>query len=584
MNLDHPAGIRAEHENLPVFSEDVESNPVHDDNDAELGHIMIPSLTSRILLYGALTETSHLPLWISAPLDRHVPGVVESTLRGVSQVVLINNPTTGVFFVVALFIGGGAWLGVLALASTFITTWLCSKTFADIAMVKNGLAGYNATLVGCAFAVFFGGAEWNFGALVAAVFGACVSAFLNMALKAGLGALPTFTLAFNFVALAGLAQAPPFATGDNGSDGPAPELAGAGDVFLGALVGVSQVFVVNSPIAAAIILAGMALESRGIALAAFTCSLVGSAVGAAIGADKGSIADGLFGFNAALIGCSTAVFFVPSWASTGLALLTSAATAVLGSGLGRAFGSAFGIPSGTLPFCIAASVCHLLLSDGAIRGLVGAIIPVGPEMNYVNFMRNALLESEIESKKAELGIAPAAEPVVDENARVFYGPSAVSLVAKEDTNVLDRAPTSGSPASSEEVQDSLARPRRRHSVMVPTQQAQADAGYSLARPRKRHSVVVPTQHAQAGLENVPAANEATTMDLMHEATHIVRQLESSGGAWLSRRSNMRLEPSGAASHQRRNSMPGGELTQDLAAVSAIHSGRFILPPIADPGS
>ena len=86
MNLDHPAGIRAEHENLPVVSEDAESNPVHDDNDAELGHIMIPSLTSRILLYGALTETSHLPLWISAPLDRHVPGVVDSTLRGVAQV------------------------------------------------------------------------------------------------------------------------------------------------------------------------------------------------------------------------------------------------------------------------------------------------------------------------------------------------------------------------------------------------------------------------------------------------------------------------------------------------------------------
>jgi hypothetical protein len=188
-------------------------------------------------------------------------------------------------------------------------------------------------------------------------------------------------------------------------------------------------------------------------------------------------------------------------------------------------GSAFGIPSLTLPFCIFASVCHLLLSDGAIKGLFGAIIPIGPEMNYVNFMRNARLEEERAARRADKGLKPAEDPHVDENTRVFYGPSAVSLVAKHDLNVLDRATTDVAPASRlDDVLDTLERPRERHSV-IPAHQIHTDT------------------EAASGPEP-GAEGEATTIEQLNEAADILLQLLPSAEVWkdnhgiFSRRSTM----------------------------------------------
>ncbi len=117
-----------------------------------------------------------------------LPPLLDYTLRGVSQVVVVNNPLSGAVILVALFLGGGAWHCFLAAACTLVATALALAAFEDSDSVRSGLAGYNACLVGCGFAVFIcPEAEWEVRPTLAAVFVAALACFLNLALKAGFG-------------------------------------------------------------------------------------------------------------------------------------------------------------------------------------------------------------------------------------------------------------------------------------------------------------------------------------------------------------------------------------------------------------
>jgi urea transporter len=65
-------------------------------------------------------------------LMERIPGDISYTLRGLSQVIIVNNQVSGLFVVAALYVGGGALLGTLSLVCTFVATaWpvACSWTW-----------------------------------------------------------------------------------------------------------------------------------------------------------------------------------------------------------------------------------------------------------------------------------------------------------------------------------------------------------------------------------------------------------------------------------------------------------------------
>ena len=161
--------------------------------------------------------------------------------------------------------------------------------------------------------------------VVAALFGGLCSSILNMSLKAMMDTVPTWTLAFNLVTLPGLAYSLPalavavtpvetiiqielYKAGlINVTDSliTAVEVtheetvaASTNSVLLSPLIGASQIFVVNNAWSGALMLLGMALESRGIAAAAVIGS-TGCICGAYVGGEIG-ITDGLWGFNSSL--------------------------------------------------------------------------------------------------------------------------------------------------------------------------------------------------------------------------------------------------------------------------------------------
>ena len=70
----------------------------------------------------------------------------------------------------------------------------------------------------------------------------------------------------------------------------------------------------------------------------------------------------------------------------------AAATGVVFAGMATAMGHAFMTPCLTLPFCVVASVCHVLLSSGEIYGCMVAKVPVSPEVNYIAYRREEMLK------------------------------------------------------------------------------------------------------------------------------------------------------------------------------------------------
>jgi urea transporter len=371
-------------------------------------------------------STSKLPAMIESASGL-VPRDIKYVLRGISQVIIVNNSLSGIVILSALYVGGGALLGTLALSCAVVSTLLAKRAYSDVDSVKSGLEGYNACLVGCAFSVFVS-REWDAGMFFAGLFCGVASSFVNLSLKAFFN-IPTFTFAFNLTIIAYVL----FGMSD---PGPLPDLPPTAiNIILCPLRGISQIWVVNSWVAGSLILVGVAIDSVGIALYALCGSIVGCITGYIFGGDDNlaKVLNGLHGFNSSLMACAIAVFYVPSIGSVCFGISACVFTEFVTLGLGNLFDRAIHTPSFTLPFSIVAAACHLILSDGALRGLHGAISPTSPESNYYQHRIRMMMmeeEEEEEEKKEE-------ERGTDATMKVFYGPSAVTI-KKNHSNYIDR--------------------------------------------------------------------------------------------------------------------------------------------------
>nr|WP_143220879.1 urea transporter [Actinomadura sp. CNU-125] len=226
-----------------------------------------------------------MPRWSRWLESRPVLDFVDYGLRGVGQVVFMNNPVTGLLILVALW-WTSAWLGFAALLGLVASTGTALALGFDRGAVRAGLFGFNGVLTGCGLAVFLAG-EFRPGAVVYIVAAAAVSTVVTAALTRVL--LPTLgvpglTLPFNVVTLAFLLASFGFVTGDLDPAAVEPRLPAVGDevdralrgergavdgtadtamALLGALLrGVAQVFLSGSAVAGVLIVAGMAVCSR----------------------------------------------------------------------------------------------------------------------------------------------------------------------------------------------------------------------------------------------------------------------------------------------------------------------------------
>ncbi len=139
---------------------------------------------------------------------------VDSCLRGVGQVVFMNNPLTGLAILIAMF-WHKPWLGFAGCLGLVVSTLAAILIGMDRGAIRAGLFGFNGVLVGAGLSLFLQ-PDWDIMVMVWIVMAAFLSTILHAALAAvfvGSWTVPPFTLAFNFITLIFLIGALNFANG-----------------------------------------------------------------------------------------------------------------------------------------------------------------------------------------------------------------------------------------------------------------------------------------------------------------------------------------------------------------------------------
>jgi urea transporter len=335
---------------------------------------------------------AHLPVdGVMAPWSKRLEArpaleLADSCLRGVGQVVFMNNPVTGLLILAGLTVAS-AWLGLATALGAVAATLTALALGFDRTAVRAGLFGFNGALCGAGLATFFApqlSADGMVWIVVVAAFSTVITATLARILVPTFG-VPGLTLPFNLATLTFLLAAFAFASDELAlaADPALPalgqavdttlraEMDGSGASAVGAVLnallrGVGQVFLADSAIAGLLIVAAMAVCSRIAAGFALVGSLVGLLVALAVGADGFAAYHGLWAYNSVL--CAIAVggvFFVLTWRSALAAVACAAAGALLFAAVGTLL-APLGLPGLTLAFCLA-TLAFLLIKDDTPR-------------------------------------------------------------------------------------------------------------------------------------------------------------------------------------------------------------------------
>lgn len=297
-------------------------------------------------------------------MPRKFPTLPVTLLYGVSEVVLQKSVLCALLILAGIFRGGfashtpdvicGALLGV---AVSTVTGMLLPESVHD---GKEGLWGFNGLLVGCAFPTFLESTPAMWTALMLC---SASTVWIRSGLNRVARPLEVSSLTFPFVlsvwfflfasrclsSMPSDALSAPALTYRMASAVIAPS---AADCVVFTLKGISQIFLINDPIAGALILLALAASSVRSALRAACGSLAAVFLALMYGAPDSLLTNGLLGFSPAL----TAIALGSSFYGSGMRNLLWTAAAVaftffLQLGM-QAMTEPFGIPVLTAPFCI----------------------------------------------------------------------------------------------------------------------------------------------------------------------------------------------------------------------------------------
>ena len=311
--------------------------------------------------------TERKNVWACASESCRFLRMVDTLLRGTAQVMFQDSAWCGLFFLLGIF--WGAWAegipevavgAVIGLAVGTLAACLLGAPKEDI---RKGLHGYNGILVGCALPTFFGANVtcWVLvivGAFFSTVIMMAVSRFLRTWKVSAMSGPFVFTTWFILLASYNFARFKitglPHPTLPVQPAEAVAALPGMEVLVRATLKGVSQVFLIGNEVTGVLFLIGLAVSSLPASIFAWCGSAVAIATAAFLGADEGSVAEGLYQFSAVLtaIGLGSA-FYSPNWRVILYALLGTVFTVVAQGALNVAL-APLGIPTLTFPFVIAA--------------------------------------------------------------------------------------------------------------------------------------------------------------------------------------------------------------------------------------
>ncbi|KAM6109079.1 urea transporter 2-like [Phoenicopterus ruber ruber] len=297
---------------------------------------------------------------------------IDWVLRGISQVMFVNNPLSGLI-VVGGFLVQNPWWTLTGCLGTVVSTLTALILGQDRSAIAAGLYGYNGVLVGLLMAIFSAKGDYHWWLLlpVALVSMTCpvfTSALGSIFCKWD---LPVFTLPFNLVFTFYLAASGPhnpfFPTTAIQPATATPNItwtdAETPMLLQSIPVGVGQVYGCDNPWTGGIFLIALFISSPLICLHAAIGSAVGVLAALSLATPFSKIYSGLWGHNSSLACVAIGgVFYAFTWQTHLLAISCALFSAYLGATATNML-SVFGLPPGTWSFCLSALTFLLITTN-----------------------------------------------------------------------------------------------------------------------------------------------------------------------------------------------------------------------------
>ena len=302
---------------------------------------------------------------------------INYSLRGIGQVVFINNPISGLLILFALFVQS-PWLGLMSLLGVITSTVTAIIWNLERSNIRNGIYGYNGTLVGAAIATFALGENASIDIIwivSVIIFSALTTILFKLAGNWWVNTFqsPPLTLPFNLMTLMFLGWAqylPQFNFGQSETSiDPANSLDFAR--LIGAIfIGFGQIFLADKLIVGVLIFLAIAFCTPIGAMVGLAGSIVGLITGIILNAGIEDLYSGLYCYNSILGAMAIGgIFYVFNRRSFWLAMGCACISVFVGEVL-VIFLSIFNFPLLTLPFCIATILFFVVLRE------ISLLVPV----------------------------------------------------------------------------------------------------------------------------------------------------------------------------------------------------------------
>ena len=305
-----------------------------------------------------MLKDNHVHLPEDAPLSKGgFTSIILASLKGISQVIFIENVVSGVLILIAITIASYE-LGIITLCSSIIGTVIGKIGGANENSVSSGLYGYNSVLTGIALMLFLTGTtRWMIalaGAVIAAIFSASMVHFMKNT------ALPILT--FPFIILTWFMLLVSYRLeAFQLSNTLVPqslshwELNIAGEVNLteGIFNGIGQIFFLDNNLSGLLLFIAVFLAGWKLGLYAVVGNAVALLIAYGLGGEHSLIILGLYGYNAILACMAVASVFSTeenryrSISGILAACLTVPLTASVSTWL-----LPYGLPALTMPFVL----------------------------------------------------------------------------------------------------------------------------------------------------------------------------------------------------------------------------------------
>ncbi|WP_338469745.1 urea transporter [Niallia sp. XMNu-256] len=283
--------------------------------------------------------------------------LLTASLKGISQVILIENAITGLLILIAISIES-YYLGIIALLSSIIGTLMGKFGGAAEMSINQGLLGFNSVLTGMALALFLSGPYmWVIalvGSAVAAIFTATMMHFMQKT------EIPILT--FPFIILTWLILLATYKLkGITLSSELEPqnliywELNIAGEINLaeGIFNGIGQVFFLDNSISGFILFIAVFVGGKKLGLYAVIGNVAAIIIAYILGGEHSLIALGLYGYNAILTIIAVSVVFNQEHNRFALlsGIIAACLTVPIAAGIST-FLLPYGLPVLTMPFVL----------------------------------------------------------------------------------------------------------------------------------------------------------------------------------------------------------------------------------------